>query len=130
MTPVLWVALATSLLIAACGPAPTAPMSAIPATPLPPTIAPTLNVSVSATPFHVATPGEIRYEVTGVSALASLAYSSTDGEIEFGAVTGPAASAGVVRVTYGRRGAFTVTLKATTLLGTTLQASVVVNVVE
>jgi hypothetical protein len=129
MTRVLWVALGTSLLVAACGPAPTAPISAIPATPLPPTIAPTLNVSVS-TPFHVATPGEIRYEVTGVSALASLAYSSTDGEIEFGAVTGPAASAGVVRLTYGRRGAFTATLKATTLLGTTLQASVVVNVVE
>jgi len=61
---------------------------------------------VSATPFHVATPGEISLRSPpGVSALASLAYSSTDGEIEFGAVTEPAASAGVVRLTYGRRGA-------------------------
>jgi hypothetical protein len=130
MTPGLWVTLGASLLLAACGPAPTAPISAIPATSPPPTIAPTLNVSVPATPFHVATPGEIRYEVTGVSALASVAYSSTDGEIDFGAVTGPASAAGVVWLTYGRPGAFTATLKTTTTLGTMLQASVVVNVVD
>ena len=130
MTSVLRVALWASLLLAACGPAPTAPISAVPDTPLPPTTAPTLNVSVSATPFRVATPGEIRYEVTGVTALASVAYSSTDGEIEFGAVTGPASAVGVVRLTYGRPGVFTATLKVTTMLGTMLQASVLVNVVE
>ncbi len=130
MTPVLRVVLGASLLLAACGPAPTAPISAVPATPLRPTSAPTLNVNVSATPFHVATPGEIRYEVTGVTALASVAYSSTDGEIEFGAVTGPASAVGVVRLTYGHLGAFTATLKVTTMLGTTLKASVLVHVVE
>ena len=130
MTRLLRVALGASLLVAACGTAPTAPVSAVAATPLSPTVALTLNVSLSATPFHVGTPGEIRYEVTGVTALASVAYSSTDGEIEFGAVTGPASAVGVVRLTYGRPGVFTATLKATTMLGTTLQASVTVNVVD
>ena len=89
-----------------------------------------LNVSVSPTPFHVATPGEIRYEVTGVTVLASVAYSSTDGATESGTIMGPVPSVGVVRLTYGHAGAFTATLKATTILGTTLQASVTVNVVD
>ena len=87
-------------------------------------------VTATATPFHVGTPGEIRYEVTGVTGLAGLAYSSTDGEIEVGAVMGPAPAVGVVRLTYGRPGTYTTTLKATTMVGTTLQASVIVNVVE
>jgi len=130
MTRLLRVALGASLLVAACGTAPTAPVSAVAATPLSPTVALTLNVSLSATPFHVGTPGEIRYEVTGVTALASVAYSSTDGEIESGATMGPAPAVGVVRLTYGHAGAFTATLKATTMLGTTLQASVTVNVVD
>ena len=130
MTQVWRVALGASLFLSACSPAPTAPISAVPATPLLPSSAPALNVSVPATPFHVGTPGEIRYEVTGVTALASLAYSSTDGEIEFGWVTGPASAAGVLSLTYGHAGAFTAMLKATTMLGTTLQASVLVNVVE
>jgi len=130
MTRLLRVALGASLLVAACGTAPTAPISAVAATPLSPTVALTLSVSLSATPFHVGTPGEIRYEVTGVTALASVAYSSTDGEIESGAIMGPAPAVGVVRLTYGHAGAFTATLKATTMLGTTLQASVTVNVVD
>jgi len=129
MTRLLRVALGASLLVAACGTAPTAPVSAVAATPLSPTVALTLNVSLSATPFHVGTPGEIRYEVTGVTALASVAYSST-GEIESGAIMGPAPAVGVVRLTYGHAGAFTATLKATTMLGTTLQARVTVNVVD
>lgn len=116
-------------MLAACGQPPTTPTSAGP-TPLPPAAAPTLNVSVSETPFHVGRPGEIRYQVTGVTALASLSYSSTDGEIDFGVVTGPAAAVGVIRLTYRHAGAFTATLKVTTLLGTTLQASVLVNVIE
>jgi len=130
MTRLLRVALGASLLVAACGTAPTAPVSAVAATPLSPTVALTLNVSLSATPFHVATPGEIRYQVTGVTALASVEYSSTDGGIESGVIMGPAPARGVVRLTYGQAGAFTATLKATTMLGTTLQASVTVNVVD
>jgi hypothetical protein len=130
MTRMLRVALGASLLLAACGTAPTAPISAVAATPQSPIVALTLNVSLSATPFHVATPGEIRYEVTGVTALASVEYSSTDGEIESGVITGPAPAVGVVRLTYRHAGTFTATLKATTMPGTTLQASVTVNVVD
>ena len=124
MTRLLRVALGASLLLPACGTAPTAPISAVAGTPL------SLTVSLSATPFHVATPGEIRYQVTGVTALASVEYSSTDGGIESGVIMGPAPARGVVRLTYGHAGAFTATLKATTMLGTTLQASVTVNVVD
>ena len=130
-------ALGALLLLAACGPAPTAPMSPVSTTPVPPTTAPvpptaapTLNLSVSATPFHVGMSGEIRYEVTNVPSLASVAYSSTDGQGEVRASMGPAPAVGVVRVTYGHPGSFTVTVKATTMLGTTLQASVLVDVVE
>jgi len=102
--------------VAACGPAPTAHVGD-------PCHAPTSTTRRRECErvrdaVHVATPGEIRYEVTGVSALASLAYSSTDGEIEFGGFTEPAAIGGRGAAQYGRRGAFTANTEATTLLGT------------
>ena len=131
MTRWLQVALVASLLFAGCGTAPTVPTSAATPAPPPSAVVPTtLIVTVSTMPFHVGTPGDVHYEVTGVNALASLAYASTDGSVEFGGTMGPAPPTGTVRMTYPRAGTFTATLTATTTLGTVLQAKVAVTVVE
>ncbi len=119
-------AIATSLLVTACGTPLTGPTAAT-STPGVRAIAPMLTVSV-VSPFHDGVPGEIRYEVTGVTALASIEYSSSDGSIQFGAVMGPASAFGTLRLTYGRAGTFTLSVKATTLDGSVLEASVEVNV--
>jgi hypothetical protein len=80
MTRWLQVALVASLLFAGCGTAPTVPTPAATPAPLPSAVVPTiLIVTFSTMPFHVGTPGDVHYEVTGVNALASLAYASTDG---------------------------------------------------
>ena len=130
MTRRLYVALATSLLFAACGTTPTEPTSPAPAAPSNPPVAPALIVTPSHGPFHVGKPGEIRYEVTGVSMLASLTFSSTDGAMEVGRTTSPAPAQGVLNPIYGHPGSFRVTVAATTTDGTKLQVSVSVNVVE
>ena len=130
MTRWLQIALAASLLSAACGTTPTQPTSPAPAAPSNPPVAPALVVIVSNGPFHVGKPGEIRYEVTGVSTLASIAYSSTDGAGAFAAVMMPAPAQGALNLTYGRPGSFTATVTATTTDGTKLQVSVSVKVVE
>jgi hypothetical protein len=130
MTRWLQVAIVASLLFAGYGTAPTAPTPAATPAPPPSAVVPTLIVTVSTMPFHVDTPGDVHYEVTGVNALASLEYTSTDGSIEFGGTMGPAPPTGTVRMTYARAGTFTATLTATTALGTALHANVAVTVVE
>jgi hypothetical protein len=130
MTHSLLVALLASLLFTGCGPTPAAPTSIVPSAPSTPTVTPMLTTTVSPTPFHVGAPGEIHYEVTGVSALASVAYSSTDGATAIGATIAPAPATGVLRLTYWRPGDFTATLTATTSNGAALQANIVVNVIE
>ena len=136
--------LVASFLFAACGTAPTAPTP--PATPAPPAPAPTptpptpappapapgptLSVTVSPEPFHVGVPGEIQYEVTGVTLLASVAYAWTDGANQVRVAAAPAPARGTLHSAYMRAGAYTVTVTATTLSGTALQATAAVTVVE
>ena len=131
--------LVASFLFAACGTAPTAPTP--PATPAPPAPAPTptpptpapaptLSVTVSPEPFHVGVPGEIQYEVTGVTLLASVAYAWTDGANQVRVAAAPAPARGTLHAAYMRAGAYTVTVTATTLSGTALQATAAVTVVE
>jgi hypothetical protein len=88
----------------------------------------TLSIPVS--PFHVGTPAEVRYEVTGVAALVRIEYSSTDGVTESNSASAPAPAIGTLRLTYYRPGSFTMVVKATTPAGTVLEASRDVNVVE
>ena len=142
--------LVASFLFAACGTAPIAPTPpAIPAPPAPapahtcagtPTApappgtsappAPTLSVTVSPEPFRVGVPGEIHYEVTGVTLLASVAYAWTDGANQLSATSGPVPACGTLHSTYRRAGAYTVTVTATTLSGSALQETAAVTVVD
>ena len=130
MTRWLQVALAASLFLSACGATPTAPASSPPPAPSVPAAPLTLTVIAPVTPFHVGTPGEIRYEVTGVTMLDSLAYSSKNDSMNIGAVMSPAAAMGAVRLTFARPGTYLTTVTATTLTGVSLQVSVTINVVE
>ena len=128
MTRWLQVALAASLFLTACGATPTAPTSPSPAAPsVPESLA---LVVIGRMPFHVGTPGEIRYEVNGVTMLDSLAYSSSNDSAQIGGVMSPAPAMGALRLTFTRPGTYLTTVTATTLTGVSLNVSVTVRVVE
>ena len=129
MTRWLQVALAASLFLTACGATPSAPTSPPPAAPSVPA-APLALVVIPSTRFHVGTPGEIRYEVAGVTMLDSLAYSSSSDSAQIGGVMSPAPAMGALRLTFTRPGTYLTTVTATTLTGVSLNVSVTVRVVE
>jgi hypothetical protein len=89
-----------------------------------------LIVTVSGPPFHVGTPGEVHYEVTGVTVLDSLAYSSKNDSTNIGGVISPAAAKGTLRLTFARPGTYLTTVTATTLTGVSLEVSFTASVVE
>jgi len=85
------------------------------------------EITVSPVPFHAGTAGEIRYEVIETHILARIRVDIGNGAT---LETAPAPSSGTVDAVYITAGTFTVTITATLITGTVLQAVATINVVS